>query len=126
MKFKQFNERFFNDDRITWYDREGIVNLGDTNAVITLVANNTISHLDAYYVDIVHKKTGHIATQRFLFNSYFSQRNRIDTRSDISNQPFYVWDDGVKRPDWYIAIPSNTEVGNLATQIMEYIKQWWK
>jgi hypothetical protein len=115
--FKQFNQGFFNAKEIEWFSNTGVIKLNaKTNVIITLHAANVKDRFSGYKVQIKNKQNGLIDELYFGFGNYLS--TRIDNRTDYAG-PFIV-DTG----EWYIAIPTQGEIGLMVHDMFTYMDMW--
>lgn len=115
--FKTFNKDFFKSVKnITWYDKQGVMEL-DENRVVTLTVSE-LGHSDnyvGYNVEIISKNTGAIVKKFFKFQDHLSMINRG------SDNYYHVW---LNRGsfDWYVSYPRNTK--EMCDVIMDWINKF--
>jgi len=128
--FKIFNEKFFNTAKeqkasllsfLTWYDKKGVIQLGNDKVAEIVISTHGVSgEYSCYIVTIINKNSGPITSHTFLFNDYL--KTRTDSRiSDYSGNFKIVDHCGI---DWYIAIPKDSEVKNMANTIINFIGEY--
>lgn len=122
MDWVTFNNNFFNNDAISWFDRKGTLKL--TNkliAEITLSTAGTQGTYVGYKVSIINKDTGKLSSHFFKFDDYMEDR----ADSDIKYNGFKIVAHCCKdKADWYIYRPTDLAIKGMVHQIMSYINQW--
>jgi hypothetical protein len=135
--FQNFNEAFFSNttatigvglesgnitrDSINWYDKKGVIQLPDRKvAEILIDAPHVCGDYTCYIVKIVNKDAGEITRSTFHFKTYL--KKRFDLRPDYKSDGFKIVEHcGI---NWYIAIPDDKEIRNMANAIFHYIAEY--
>ena len=115
--FKKFNQDFWKSEKsITWYDKQGVMNLDDQRVVtITIDDVGTRDNYNGYHVEIINKFEGTIVKKWFRFQDHLT----MITPSNPNQQIYtHVW---LHRDefDWYITRPNNTK--EMVKVIMDWI-----
>jgi hypothetical protein len=117
---EQFNENFFNNKKIQWYDTKGILKINENlKAVIILSTLRISEHYEGYKISIVNKNGGKVDSIFLKF------KDNLKTRVD--NRPDYIGDFEIIeycQCDWYIAQPSRSDIDLMVKKIMKYINSW--
>ncbi|HZK27062.1 MAG TPA: hypothetical protein VFD00_05960 [Thermoclostridium sp.] len=120
MTFTEFNHSIFKNKYIKWFDRSGILKIdGDRRAEITLSTNGIAGAYGGYLVKIIHKRYGRVSSKNFSFNDY------MDITDSTRRHGLYVGGFSVhtnSSVDWYIAVPSERNLQQLTSAIMDYIE----
>lgn len=120
MSFTEFNKSIFKDNNIQWFDRTGILKIDENRrAEISLRTNGIADVYNSYFVKIIHKENGQISVKNFLFDDY------MDITASSKRHNLYVGGFSVNiadRVDWYIAVPSERNLQQLTSAVMDYIE----
>lgn len=115
--FKNFNEEFWKSQKnITWYDKQGVMNLGDQRVVtITIDDVGTRDNYNGYHVEIINKFNGTIVKKWFRFIDHLTMVHRD------KSEYYHVWLNSGKC-DWYISRPKDTK--EMVKVIMDWIEKF--
>ena len=114
-RLKRFNQDFFKSVKgITWYDKEGIMEMDDNRRVVLEIDDvGTRHHYVGYWVKIYNKTNGLIVQKFFRFQFFleFIHKGQVY---------YHVWykDD----LDWYISRPKSTKP--MVDVMMDFIDRW--
>ena len=118
--FKNFNEEFWKSQKnITWYDKQGIIVLGDQQRVVTITIDDvgTRDNYNGYHVEIINKFNGTIVKKWFRFIDHLTMVHRDNHTQEYC----HVWLNSGKF-DWYISRPKDTK--EMVKVIMDWIEKF--
>ncbi len=115
--FKGINENIFKSVKgITWYDKDGIMNLDDTRYVRFILDDvGTRDHFVGYWVEIHNRNNGLISKKFFRFQYHMEFIHRPNTQSF-----YHIWINQGNL-DWYISRPKDTKI--YVKILMDYIEK---
>lgn len=90
----------------------------DRRVVLSRGDSGIVGYYTGVKAAIYSKRTGHIVSQQFYFNTYMKDRN--DSRSDHPSIGFQVIDHCGW--DWHVAVP--TYPGAFSEAVEEWIETW--
>ncbi len=113
--FKSMHESIFVGVKdITWYDKDGIMNLDETRYVRFILDDiATSDHFVGYWVEVYNRNNGLISKKFFRFQHYMEF---IHKHSNY----YHIWYyQGIL--DWYISRPKDTK--QYVKILMDYIEK---
>lgn len=115
--FKEMNETIFKGVKgITWYDKDGIMNLDETRYVLFILDDvGTRDHFVGYWVEIHNRNNGLISKKFFRFQYHMEFIDRPNTQSF-----YHIWYNQGNL-DWYISRPKDTK--KYVKVLMDYIEK---
>ena len=115
--FKEMNETIFKGVKgITWYDKEGIMNLDETRYVRLILDDLSCrDRYDGYWVEVYNRNNGVISKKFFMFEYHMEFTHRIDL---TNNYHIWYYEDKL---DWYISRPKDTK--KYVKILMGYIEE---
>ena len=113
--FKSFNKSIFKGlKEISWYDKDGIMNLDETRYVRFVLDDVGIKdNFVGYWVEVYNKNNGLISKKFFRFQFHMEFIHRPNTQNY-----YHIWYSQDKL-DWYISRPKDTKI--YVKILMDYI-----
>lgn len=117
--FENFNREFFiGFAHITWYDKEGIMELDNNRLVVFKLDDvGTRDHFNGYNVSIYSKTSGLIYSKFFRFKHHLTFTHR-DT-----SKYYHAWLHDNKL-HWYISKPTPTSIKSMVKLMMDFINKF--
>ena len=115
--FKSINESIFKGVKgISWYDRDGIMNLDETRYVRFLLDDiGTKDNFVGYWVEVYNRNNGLISKKFFRFQYHMEFIHNPKTQNY-----YHIWCyQGIL--DWYISRPKDTK--KYVKTLMDYIEK---
>lgn len=116
--FKRFNKDFFRSVKgITWYDKQGIMELDDNRVVqITVSELGVHDNYVGYWVEIINKVSGTIVKKFFKFSDHLTMIQR-----EPRDKYCHVWYNSGNF-EWYISRPQSTK--EMCDVIVDWINKF--
>ena len=121
IKWDKFHQQFFGKSEVKWFGTKGILKVNDeVNAEIIVDDLKIHDHFRQYLVRIVHKQSGQLSANGFVFDNYLSVQP-----GSRDNEFFEVIGHCSRGDaDWYIKQPTEKSMKAMAKTIFEYIEMW--